>query len=58
LIKSELEYVEDIALDLSGKKLYWADGKGRTIGRANLDGTEIETIIRAGYPSGVALDIP
>ena len=62
---------EDIALDVTGQKMYWTldvgyfrrpDNQDR-IQRANLDGSEVETVIIADAgsyfwdPSGIALDI-
>jgi hypothetical protein len=37
-------FMYDIALDLSAGKIYWVYGRSR-IGRANLDGSEIESLI-------------
>lgn len=50
---------QDIALDLSSGKMYWAGGSG--IGRANLDGSNVETILEGGFklrgPESIALDV-
>ncbi|MCH8333302.1 IPT/TIG domain-containing protein, partial [Candidatus Sumerlaeota bacterium] len=59
---------KEIELDLAGGKIYWSDRDGKRIQRANLDGTELETLIsvftRPGgeaipleNPVGMALDI-
>ena len=51
---------QDIALDLGEGKVYWAGGSG--IGRANLDGSNNETILPGGSgygmrgPDSIALD--
>ena len=36
---------EVIALDLSGGKMYWASWRGDEIRRANLDGSQVETLV-------------
>lgn len=46
-----------IALDVVGKKLYWAEGDGMKIRRANLDGTAIEDLVGSVGPSNIALDL-
>ena len=49
----------DIELDLSGGKMYWANGRSGKIRRANLDGSNVEDImtnLNAGL-DGLALDI-
>lgn len=50
---------QDIALDLSKGKMYWAGGSG--IGRANLDGSNVETILERWFklrgPESIALDV-
>jgi hypothetical protein len=59
---------KQLKIDEAGGKLYWADREGMAIMRANLDGSEIETIVRTGNPVadkgkqelwcvGVALDV-
>jgi len=45
-----------IALDLTGGKIYWADWWSETVRRANLDGSEVETIVDSGVTFGLALD--
>ena len=49
---------QDIALDLGEGKVYWAGGSG--IGRADLDGSNIETILPGRFgmrgPESIALD--
>ena len=49
---------ENIFLDLALQKLYWTDGGKRTIERANLDGTSVETLVtlpEGSHPAGVAV---
>ena len=47
----------DIAIDASGGKIYWASGS--RIQRANLDGTDIKTVVGGlDRPIGIDLDIP
>jgi hypothetical protein len=36
-------------LDKEGKKLYWCDREGMRVMRANLDGTQVETLVEAGH---------
>ncbi len=47
-----------IALDLAGGKVCWVDGGNHKIQRANVDGTEVESIIanRITRLDGIALD--
>ena len=54
----ELSEALDIALDLAGEKMYWADlGTGK-IQRANLDGTGVEDlVVSLEAPFGIALDV-
>ncbi len=49
-----------IALDLEHGKVYWTEQGGNRIARANLDGSEVETVIGAGVdgPRGIKLDVP
>ena len=55
----ELGNPVDVALDISGGKIYWADTKTNKIQRASLDGSNIEDFIAAGLnnPGDIALDI-
>jgi len=48
-----------IALDLKNGKVYWTEQTSDRIGRANLDGSSVETIIAAGIdgPRGLKLDV-
>ena len=48
----------DLALDVTGDKMYWTDEKGGSIHQANLDGENAEEIV-AGLvrPVGIALDV-
>lgn len=43
-----------IAIDHEGGKMYWADAE--SIRRANLDGTTVEVLVAAEFPTGIALD--
>lgn len=46
-----------IAVDSIGKKLYWANSRGRIL-RANFNGRQIRTLIKnLDYPSNIALDV-
>ena len=47
-----------LSLDMDGSKIYWTDSVGR-LRRANLDGSNIETIItgRSGNQSNLILDV-
>ena len=51
----------DIALDVAGGKMYWTGHRPLsldTIHRANLDGSQIETLVSGlGLPNGLALDM-
>ena len=48
-----------IALDVAGGKMYWADEGENKIYRANLNGSNIETLVSRGLrdPHGIALDV-
>lgn len=49
-----------IALDLPGGKMYWTDLVSATIRRANLDGSQMETVYTDPFgrsPRGLALDL-
>ena len=52
-----MRYLEGIALDVSGGKMYWVDGW--YIQRSNLDGSGVEDLVNARvYPEGgIALDV-
>ena len=46
-----------LELDLGAGKMYWTDPIGFDIQRANLDGSNVETLIPSGiYPHDIALD--
>ena len=47
--------VEDIALDITNRKIYYANS--RDIKRANLNGTDAEDVIGGLYDRGLALDV-
>jgi len=49
-----------VAVDAAAGKLYWSDlHNENTIKRANLDGSEVETLLpEAGSPGALALDLP
>ena len=52
------EWPGNIALDVVGNKMYWADAGKETIRRANLDGSEIEDLVTEGeWLDLVALDV-
>src|SRR5262245_35122343 len=36
-------------LDKEGKKLYWCDREGMRVMRANLDGSQVETLVQTGH---------
>ena len=49
---------DGIALDVSSGKVYWTDWEIDTIKRANLNGTNVETLILGSpAPDGIALDV-
>ena len=59
---------KQLKLDLQHGKLYWSDREGMRVMRANLDGTDIETVVTAGegeqdrgdqrnWCVGIALDV-
>lgn len=45
-----------LALDLQNGKIYWTELFGGRIGRANLDGSSVETFLFASSPRGVRVD--
>ena len=47
----------DVALDVANDKMYWADWSLDIIRRANLDGTNIETLVTSAGPHALALDL-
>ena len=60
---------KQLKLDPIHKKLYWSDREGMRVMRANLDGSNIETLVETGHGDedrrdarhwcvGIALDIP
>ena len=62
LVTTGLLEPTDLALDVAGGKIYWADvvvGGGAKIQRANLDGSQVENLISTGLrdPRGLALDV-
>ena len=46
-----------IALDADGDKIYWADPVRDKIQRANLDGSNVETLVTRLEPDGIVLDV-
>ena len=48
-----------IALDVAAGKMYWTDWSTASIQRANLDGSQVETLVSAGleHPFRIALDV-
>ncbi len=58
-ILTELEWPNDIALDIHNLKMYWTDLGSNNILRSNLDGSNIEEILDAedeNKPHSIALD--
>jgi len=45
-----------IALDVAGRKMYWAAYSVNKIFRANMDGGDIEVVVDGSYPIAIALD--
>jgi DNA-binding beta-propeller fold protein YncE len=57
LVLSGLNNPFSLALDIIARKIYWGDRNLRTIFRANLDGTEIQTVARGiSDPTAIAID--
>ena len=57
-------WITDIALDVAGGKMYWTEGISHgdyiegIVARANLDGSNIEVLLRAGHDlEDIALDL-
>ncbi|MCA9753616.1 MAG: hypothetical protein KC591_15585, partial [Gemmatimonadetes bacterium] len=48
--------VRDLVLDLEAGKIYWSETGADQILRANLDGTDVETVIPVFSPGGLAFD--
>jgi sugar lactone lactonase YvrE len=58
LIEEGLGTVWGLTLDVAGAKLYWTDPTGGVVRRANLDGTNIETLVTGLVdPRGIVLDL-
>jgi DNA-binding beta-propeller fold protein YncE len=61
LVGSGLGFVTGVALDLSAGKIYWCDTELHRIQRADLDGSNLETLVTAldglDEPTGIALDV-
>ena len=49
-------YLDGLALDVSGGKMYWTDSAASKVSRANLDGSNVEDLVRASRPRGIDLD--
>ena len=47
---------KQLQLDLPNSKIYWCDREGMRVMRANLDGSQIETLIEAGRGESARLD--
>jgi hypothetical protein len=47
---------KQLQLDTHGQKLYWCDREGMRVMRANLDGSDIETLVEAGRGDDARLD--
>ena len=45
-----------LAVDAAAGKVYWTDGRARALIRADLDGTNAETLVSDLYGSGVVID--
>ncbi|HJQ79388.1 MAG TPA: hypothetical protein VJ828_05505, partial [Lacipirellulaceae bacterium] len=60
IISSQPTSPESIAIDPVERKVYWTlDGTVNQIRRANLDGTNVETVLDNGDgPNVIAIDIP
>lgn len=43
---------KQMILDKGHGKIYWSDREGMRVMRANLDGSDIETLIQTGHPNG------
>ena len=58
---TDLKAPQGIALDVAAGKMYWTDFVAHKIQRANLDGSNVETLVDAGSelrrPQGIALDV-
>ena len=57
LVTDGLSDAWGIALDVDGGKMYWTDRWNETISRADLNGTNVQTLISIGNPDGIALDV-
>jgi len=58
LVSSDLLSPVGIALDTAAGKIYFTDRYGNDIKRANLDGTDVEVVVRGTeYPVDLALDL-
>ena len=58
LVTTGLSEPIDLALDVTGGKMYWTDQGTDKIQRANLDGSNIEDLVTTlDYPVGLALDL-
>ena len=55
VVESDDTLPSGIALDLVGQKMYWTDSMLNLIKRANLDGTEVEHVLRVFQPRGIAI---
>jgi sugar lactone lactonase YvrE len=47
---------KQVQLDTRGRKLFWCDREGMRVMRANLDGSDIETLVEAGRGEEARLD--
>lgn len=43
---------KQMLLDKKDGKIYWSDREGMRVMRANLDGSDVETLIQTGHPNG------
>lgn len=53
----DLQWPNGIAIDFKQDKLYWADAMSDRIERANLDGSERETVLEIKYSHIFGFDI-
>ena len=57
-IVEDLGIPEDVAIDWTGRKLFWTDANKKIIGVINLDGTQRKALIATGHdkPRAIVLD--
>ena len=57
IVSSDPGRKQDLALDVDNGKLYWVNTDLNEVLRANLDGTNSETLLQVLEPGGIALDL-